>query len=60
MKILCILQDALVILASEDIGLANPNARILSNSILNSVKEIGMPSARILLSQQSYLFSLIT
>ncbi|MEG1008816.1 MAG: replication-associated recombination protein A [Clostridia bacterium] len=40
----------LVILASEDIGLANNNAAILASSILNSVNQIGMPESRILLS----------
>lgn len=40
----------LVILASEDIGLANSNALTLAVSTLNSVKEIGMPEARIMLS----------
>ncbi len=41
----------LVISASEDIGLANPNALILADSALRSVKSIGMPEARIILGQ---------
>jgi putative ATPase len=41
----------LTILASEDIGNANPNAAILASSILNSIEKIGYPEARILLSQ---------
>ena len=41
----------LCILASEDIGNANPNALNLANSTLNIVKEIGYPEARIVLSQ---------
>lgn len=41
----------LVILASEDIGLANPNALLLADTALRSVKEIGMPEARIILGQ---------
>ncbi|WP_066802741.1 replication-associated recombination protein A [Moraxella oblonga] len=41
----------LVILASEDIGLANPNALLLTDTALRSVKEIGMPEARIILGQ---------
>jgi putative ATPase len=41
----------LAILASEDIGNANPNAAILASSILNSVEKIGYPEARILLAQ---------
>ncbi|WP_300765086.1 MULTISPECIES: replication-associated recombination protein A [Helicobacter] len=41
----------LVILASEDIGNANPNALNLANSTLQSVAKIGYPEARILLAQ---------
>lgn len=41
----------LVILASEDIGNANPQALILANATLQSVLQIGFPEARILLSQ---------
>jgi len=41
----------LVILASEDIGNANPNALNLANSSLQSVSKIGFPEARIILSQ---------
>ncbi len=41
----------LVILASEDIGLANPQALPLAVAGLNGVKEIGMPEARIILSE---------
>lgn len=41
----------LVILASEDIGLANPNALLLADTALRSVQAIGMPEARIVLSQ---------
>lgn len=41
----------LVILASEDIGNANPNALNLANSTLQSVARIGYPEARIILSQ---------
>lgn len=41
----------LVILASEDIGLANPNALLLADTALRSVKEIRMPEARIILGQ---------
>ena len=41
----------MVILASEDIGNANPNALLLANACFQSVKMIGMPEARILLSQ---------
>ena len=41
----------LAILASEDIGNANPPALNLANSTLNIVKHIGYPEARITLSQ---------
>ena len=41
----------LVILASEDIGNANPNALNLANSTMQSVSRIGMPESRIILSQ---------
>lgn len=41
----------LVILASEDIGNANPNALNLASSTLLSVSKIGYPEARIILSQ---------
>lgn len=41
----------LVILASEDIGNANPNALSLSVSAMQAVSKIGYPEARIILSQ---------
>ena len=41
----------LVILASEDVGNANPNALTLATSCLMAVKNIGYPEARIILSQ---------
>ena len=41
----------LVILASEDIGNANPNALLLADTALRSVQSIGMPEARIILGQ---------
>ena len=41
----------LVILASEDIGNANPQAMTLTSSCLTSVSKIGYPEARIILSQ---------
>ncbi|MEC5209680.1 putative ATPase [Psychrobacter sp. PL15] len=41
----------LVILASEDIGNANPNALLLADAALRSVHSIGMPEARIILGQ---------
>lgn len=41
----------LVISASEDIGLANPNALLLAQSCFNAISVIGMPEARIILSE---------
>lgn len=41
----------LVILASEDIGLANPNALLLATSCFQAVNLIGFPESRIILSQ---------
>ena len=41
----------LVILASEDIGNANPTALVMAQSCFQAVHAIGMPEARILLSQ---------
>jgi putative ATPase len=41
----------LVILAAEDIGLANPNALLLANTCFDAIHKIGMPEARIVLSE---------
>jgi putative ATPase len=41
----------LVILASEDIGLANPNALLMATTTFQACHQIGMPEARIILSQ---------
>ena len=41
----------MVILASEDIGLANPNALLLANACFDAVHKIGMPESRIILSE---------
>lgn len=41
----------LIILASEDIGLANPNALLLANACFEAVQKIGWPESRIILSQ---------
>ena len=41
----------LVILAAEDIGLANPNALLLANATFDSLKKIGWPEGRIILSE---------
>lgn len=41
----------LVILAAEDIGLANPNALLLANACFDTINNIGMPEGRIPLSE---------
>ena len=41
----------MIILASEDIGNANPNALLLANACFDAVNKIGMPEGRIILSQ---------
>ena len=41
----------LVILASEDIGLANPNAMLLANTCFDVVNKIGWPEGRIPLAE---------
>ena len=41
----------MVILASEDIGNANPNALLLANACFDTVHKIGYPECRITLSQ---------
>ena len=41
----------LIILAAEDIGLANPNALLLANACFEAVHKIGLPEARIPLAE---------
>ena len=41
----------LVISASEDIGLANPNALLLANACFEALKKIGWPEGRIILAE---------
>jgi len=41
----------LLILAAEDIGLANPNALLLANNGFDAVNKIGWPESRIILSE---------
>lgn len=41
----------LVILAAEDIGLANPNALLLANATFDAITKIGMPEGRIPLAE---------
>ncbi len=41
----------MVILASEDVGLANPNAMLIADTTFNIIQKIGMPEGRIPLSE---------
>lgn len=41
----------LIILAAEDIGLANPTALVIANNCFSAVEKIGWPESRIILSQ---------
>ncbi|HRG65942.1 MAG TPA: replication-associated recombination protein A, partial [Saprospiraceae bacterium] len=41
----------MIILAAEDIGLANPNALLIANACFQAVHNIGMPEGRIIMSQ---------
>ena len=41
----------MIILASEDIGLANPNALLLATACFDAIHVIGMPEGRIILSE---------
>jgi putative ATPase len=48
----------MIILAAEDIGLANPNALLIANACFDAVHKIGMPEGRIVMSQAAiYLAS---
>ena len=48
----------MLISASEDIGMANPNALLICNAVMDAVKNIGMPEGRIAMSQAAvYLAS---
>lgn len=41
----------IVICASEDVGMANPNALVVANSAMQAVHMVGMPEARLILSE---------
>ncbi len=48
----------MLIAASEDIGLANPNALLMANTCMQAIKTVGWPESRIILSQTAiYLAS---
>jgi putative ATPase len=46
-----IIARRMVILAAEDIGLANPNALLLAQACFNAVNLVGWPESRIILSE---------
>jgi putative ATPase len=48
----------LIILAAEDIGLSNPNALLIANQAFQAVNVIGMPEARIILSEAALYLAL--
>jgi putative ATPase len=48
----------LVILAAEDIGLANPNALLLANACFDAIAKIGWPESRIILSETTIYLAL--
>lgn len=41
----------IVICASEDVGMANPNALVVANSAMQAVHMVGMPEARLILAE---------
>ncbi len=41
----------IVILAAEDVGMANPQALVVANAAMQAVHMVGMPEARIILSE---------
>lgn len=48
----------IVIAASEDVGLANPNALVVATSAMQAVASVGMPEARIILSEAALYVAL--
>ncbi len=47
----------MIILASEDIGNANPNALLLANNCFQAINNIGMPESRIIMAQTAIYLS---
>ena len=41
----------IVIAATEDVGIANPNALVIANAAMQAVHQVGMPEARIILAE---------
>ena len=50
----------MIISAAEDIGLANPNALLMAQTAFEAAKAVGLPEARIILSQATVLFGYLT
>jgi len=48
----------IVIAAAEDVGLANPNALVVANAAMQAVASVGMPEARIILSEAAVYVAL--
>ena len=48
----------IVICASEDVGLANPQALVIANAAMQAVHLVGMPEARIILSEAAIYVAL--
>jgi len=48
----------IVIAAAEDVGLANPNALVVANNAMQAVHMVGMPEARIILSEAALYLAL--
>lgn len=48
----------IVLQASEDVGLANPNALVVANAAMQAVAQIGMPESRIILAQAALTVAL--
>ena len=48
----------ITICASEDVGLANPNALVVANSAMQAAANIGMPEARIILAEAALYVAL--
>ena len=48
----------IVICAAEDVGLANPNALVVATSAMQAVANVGMPEARIILSEAALYVAL--
>ena len=48
----------ILICAAEDVGLANPEALVVANAAMQAVHQIGMPEARIILSEAALVVAL--